>query len=326
MKVALVAVTAAAAVLTLIHASALGARALPKAAQEPVFKAGVELVDVAATVTDGDGRFISGLTRDDFIVYEDGKPQEIVSFSSERVPVSLAMLLDVSASMTEDQLVTARLAIDHFVFDLLDKEDELLLMEFAGRDRILQPWTRDREMFSRALARAKQVPLDPVVAEQPDGTVVPQSVGTAIYDAVATSLGLAAKGMNRKKAVLVLSDGDDTSSRRTIKEVQDAIRASEVMVYALGVDGGGSASFGSLPASVNTRALRRLTDETGGRTEVVKGFKNLEKATAQLADEFNKQYVIGYAAPNRDGRWHTIKVEVRKRGSKVRARAGYVAS
>jgi Ca-activated chloride channel family protein len=338
MKVALVAVTAAAAVLTLIHVSALGAGLQPVApkpmeatgeggaAQEPVFQAGVELVDVAATVTDGDGRFISRLTRDDFIVYEDGKPQEIVSFSSERVPVSLAMLLDVSASMTEDQLATARLAINHFVFDLLDKEDELLLMEFAGRDRILQPWTRDREMFSRALARAKQIPLDPVVAEHPDGTVSPQSIGTAIYDAVVTSLGLAANGVNRKKAVLVLSDGDDTSSRRTVKQVQDAIRASEVMVYALGVDGGGSASFGSLPASVNTRALRRLTDETGGRTEVVKGFKNLEKATAQLADEFNKQYVIGYAAPNRDGRWHTIKVEVRKRGSKVRARAGYVAS
>src|SRR6187549_3875810 len=128
-SVALLAVTTATALLTLIHVGA----------QEPVFKAGVEVVDVAATVTDGDGRFISGLTRDDFIVYEDGKPQEIVSFSSERVPVSLAMLLDVSASMTEDQLVTARLAINHFVFDLLDKEDELLLMEFAGRDRILQP-------------------------------------------------------------------------------------------------------------------------------------------------------------------------------------------
>jgi Ca-activated chloride channel homolog len=315
--VALLAVTTAAAFLTLSHVRA----------QEAVFKAGVEVVDVAATVTDGDGRFISGLTRDDFIVSEDGKPQEIVSFSSERVPVSLAMLLDVSASMNEDQLTTARLAIDHFVFDLLDKEDELLLMEFAGHDRILQNWTRDREMFSRALARAKKVPLDPIVEEQPDGTVAPQSVGTAIYDAVAASLGLAASGANRKKAVLVLSDGDDTSSRLTVKQVQEAIRASEVMVYALGVDGGGSASFGSLPASVDTRALKRLTDETGGRTEVVKGYQNLEKATARLADEFNKQYVIGYAAPSHhDGRWHTIKVDVRKRGAKVRARAGYVAS
>src|SRR5688572_1144661 len=296
-------------------------------AQQAVFKAGIEIVDVAATVTDGDGRFISGLTKDDFIVYEDGKRQEIVSFSSERVPVSLAMLLDVSASMTADQLATARLAINHFVFDLLDKEDELLLMEFAGGDRILQNWTRDREMFSHALGRAKERPLDPIVAEQPDGTLSPQSVGTAIYDAVAASLGLAASGVHRKKAVLVLSDGDDTSSRLTVKQAQEAIRASKVMVYALGVDGGGSASFGSLPARVNTGALKKLTDDTGGRSEVVKGFKNLDKATARLADEFNKQYVLGYAASSkRDGRWHTIKVEMRKRGAKVRARAGYVAS
>lgn len=314
MKIALVAGTA---FLALVSASA----------QEAVFKAGVAIVDVAATVTDGDGRFISGLTRDDFIVYEDGKRQEISSFSSERVPVSLAMLLDVSASMNEEQLATARLAINHFVFDLLDKEDELLLMEFAGRDRILQNWTLDREMFSRALARAKTVPLDPIVGEQPDGTLSPQSVGTAIYDAVAASLGLAASGVHRKKAVLVLSDGDDTSSRLTVTQAQEAIRASEVMVYALGVDGGGSASFGSLPASVNTGALKKLTDDTGGRTEVVKGFRNLDKATARLADEFNKQYVLGYAASSkRDGRWHTIRVEVRKRGAKVRARAGYVAS
>ena len=314
MKAALVAVTA---VLAIANAGA----------QEPVFKAGVALVDVAATVTDGDGRFISGLTKDDFVVSEDGKRQEIVSFSSERVPVSLAILLDVSASMSEEQLATARLAINHFVFDLLDREDELFLMEFAGRDRILQNWTRDRELFSRGLARAKQLRLDPIVEEQPDGTLAPQNVGTAIYDAVATSLGFAASGIHRKKAVLLISDGFDTASRRTAKQAQEAIRASEVLVYALGVDGGGSAAFGSLPSSVDTRVLRRLTDDTGGRTEVVKGFKNLEKATAQLAAEFNQQYVLGYAASSkRDGRWHTIKVEVRKRGAKIRARAGYVAS
>jgi len=107
MRLALVAV--ATATLALANASA----------QQPVFKAGVELVDVAATVTDGDGRFISGLTQDDFAISEDGKPQEIVSFSSERVPVSLAMLLDVSSSMTAEQLATARLAINHFAHNLL---------------------------------------------------------------------------------------------------------------------------------------------------------------------------------------------------------------
>ena len=297
--------------------------------QEAVFKSGVELVDVAATVTDGDGRFISGLTKEDFVISEDGKSQEIVSFSSERVAVSLAMLLDISSSMTDEQLATARLAIDHFAHKLLDKDDELLLMEFAGRGRILQAWTRDREMFSRSLARTNAVPVEPQVAEQTDGTVAPMSWGTAVYDAVATSLELAAKGANRKKAVLLVSDGVDTASRRTIKQVQDAIRASEVLVYALGVEAPqGAPVFGFLTeASVDARSLRKLTDDTGGRTEVVKGFKNLDKATARLADEFNQQYVLGYNSPKRDDRWHTIKVEVKKnKGAKVRARAGYIAS
>jgi Ca-activated chloride channel family protein len=318
-SIALLAVTAAATVLTIDHASANGA--------QEVFKSGVELVDVAATVTDGNGRFISGLTRDDFVVYEDGKRQEIVSFSSERVPVSLAILVDVSASMSREQLDTARAAINHFVYDLLDKDDELFLMEFAGRGRILQTWTRDREEFGRALVRVKETPLEPIVADVGDGIAMPQSLGTAIYDAVATALGFAAKGAHRKKAVLILSDGMDTSSRRSVKQVQEAIRASDVLVYALGVDVGGSTWSRSVPDSVDSGALRKLTDETGGRTEVVKGYQNLEKATTDLAAEFNQQYVLGYAASaKRDGRWHTIKVEVRKRGSKVRARAGYVAS
>ena len=309
----LVALVVAAAVVTLGHV---------RAQEDTVFKAGVELVDVAASVTDKNGRFIRGLTKDDFVVYEDGTRQEIVSFSSERVPVSLAMLLDVSGSMSPEQLATARQAITHFVFDLLDKNDELFLMEFAGRSRILQQWTRDRELFSNALASANKRSLQPFASAP---TIPPQNYGTAVYDAVVTSLRYAARGSNRKKAVLVISDGIDTSSRRTIKDVQEAIRATEILVYALGVDPGGGGLFGT-GGGVDTGALRKLTDDTGGRTEIVKGFKNLEQATARLADEFNQQYVIGYAAPNRDGRWHAIKVEVRKKGSKVRARAGYVAS
>jgi Ca-activated chloride channel family protein len=301
-------------------------------AQEAVFKAGVDVVDLAVTVTDRDGRFVSGLTKNDFVVYDDGKPQEIVTFSSERVPVSLGVLLDVSGSMSDDQLTTGRLAINRFAFDLLDKEDELFLMEFAARSRLLQAWTRNRELFGAALARANEEPLQSRVDYQPGGGRT-FNYGTAVRDAVGTSLPLAAQGGHRKKAVLVISDGIDTSSRRTVKQVQEAVRASEVLVYALGVDSDDSGSGGWLfvgggsGSGVDARALKQLTDPTGGRTEVVKGFKNLEKATAQLADEFNRQYLIGYpASSNRDGRWHPIKVEVRKKGSKVRARAGYVAS
>jgi len=295
--------------------------------QDTVFKAGVDLVQVAVVVTDGDGRFIKGLSKDDFIVSDNGKPQEIVAFSGERVPVSLGMLLDVSGSMTDEALATARSAIEHFVSNLLGREDELFLMEFAARGRMLQAWTRNRDAFRQALARAKQVPLHPAEEAQPRPSSPIRNVGTAVFDAIATSLTFAAQGVHQKKAVLVISDGRDTASRRSRGEVQDAIRNSDVLVYALAVDGGPSISrIGPVYGGVDATSLRRLTDDTGGRTEVVNGFRNLAQATARLADELNQQYVIGYAGPaNRDRRWHAIKVEVRKKGAKVRARTGYVA-
>ena len=301
LPIALVAATVTVAFLAIIDVRA----------QQPVFRGGVDLVNVTATVTDGDGRFISGLTQDDFIVYDDGKPQEIVTFSRDRVSVSLGMLLDVSGSMTEDRLALARAAIDHFIVDLLGKDDELFLLEFAARGRMLQTWTRDRETFSRALSGAKGGP---------------GSSATALIDAVRISLGIAADGANQKKVVLILSDGKDTSSVSTVKDAQEAIRRSEVLVYALGVDGTDEGVDGD--DGVDARALRKLTDDTGGRTEVVNGFKNLKEATGRLADELNQQYSIGYAAPaSRDGRWHAIKVEVvKKRGAKVRSRSGYFAS
>ena len=223
--------------------------------------------EVAATVTDDDGRFISGLTRDDFIVYDDGKPQEIVTFSSERVPVSLGMLLDVSVSMTEDQLATARAAIDPFVNAA--RQRRRAVPDGVRRARAhapeLDPGSRGVQAGARAGEPGPLTPTDQGQSAVADFI----NSGTAVFDAVATSLGFAAQGVHPKKAVLVISDGVDTSSRRNVKQVQDAIRASEVLVYALGVEGGSSV-FGLLgEGRVDARALRKLTDDTGGRTEVV---------------------------------------------------------
>ena len=115
------------------------------------FRSGVELVNVTATVTDDAGRFVSGLDKNDFTVFDDGVRQEITYFNSDRVPVSLGILLDVSGSMTSDKLATAKAAIDRFIFDLLDKDDELFFMEFANHPRMVQQWTRDRRAISRAV-------------------------------------------------------------------------------------------------------------------------------------------------------------------------------
>jgi len=321
------------------------------------FKSGVELVNVTATVSDEAGHFVPGLTKDDFKVYEDGDIQEITNFSNERVPVSLGILLDTSGSMTPDKMASARSAIDRFIYDLLGKDDELFFMQFASVPDLMQGWTYDRRAISRALGE------------------VQAAGGTAMYDAIARALPIANDGHNQKKALLVISDGNDTNSRTSVGELRNLIRESEVLVYALGVDGTESSTSispqpgrpnnprfpiplpnpggrrgrfpGRFPFApqvspqiqfprgwgrtgserVNEDALRAVTDDTGGRTEIVRGFGDLDAATEHIADELSKQYYLGYNnAGKKDGRWHTIKVEVKDRRMQVRARKGYVAS
>jgi Ca-activated chloride channel homolog len=270
----------------------------PRTPAQTVYRSGVDLVYVTATVVDADGRFVAGLSAEDFVVSEEGRPQKIVGFSANRVPVSLGIALDVSVSMTPPQMETARAAIRRLANGLLGAGDELFFAVFERRTSLLQQWTLDRELFGRALDSATV-----------GGT-------TALYDAVQSLLPVVESGRHDKKALLVVSDGDDRASRITQSDLQRSVRATDVLVYALGVDGG---------SGINTRSLRRFTDETGGRTEVVNGFRNLDAATTRLADELNRQYQLAYVMPGaRDGRWHSIKVELRQKGVVVRARSGYV--
>src|SRR3954451_3287049 len=185
------------------------------------FKSCVELINVTATVSDPSGRFVSGLQQDDFIVYADNKPVDVTHFSAERVPVSLGIALDTSGSMAGNKIQAAQDALDRFLYELLDKNDEIFLYRFSNVPMLLQGWTRDRQLLSRALGRIT-----------PNG-------GTAMYDAVADAVPLAQQGQNRKKALLVISDGNDTASRTEIRELKETIRQSEVLVYAGGIDGGG---------------------------------------------------------------------------------------
>ena len=341
-------------------------------AQDPPsfkFRTGVELINVNATVTDQNGRFVSGLTREDFHVYDDETLQTVTHFSAERVPVSLGIVLDTSGSMDGDKIRAAREALDRFLRQLLDVDDEVFLYRFDNQPELVQGWTKDKRVVSDAVARI-----------QPRG-------GTALYDAVADAVQMAQQGHNRKKAVVIISDGNDTSSRTDIFAVKQLIRESEVLVYAIGVDtaatdarrydlqpsaqasplralfqrgqpprpypfpfpggrrpptqpappvpqppqgpsGGGNQHWrtGSNDDRVNVAALRDLTDDSGGRTEIIRYARDLDPATAGIADELSKQYYMGYGAPGqRDGRWHTIRVEVRNPSFHVRARRGYVA-
>src|SRR5262245_20552872 len=176
------------------------------------FKSGVELINVTATVSDSNGRFVSGLTKDDFKVYEDDRPVELSHFSAERVAVSLGIALDTSGSMAGQKIQEAQSALDRFLYELLDKDDEIFLYRFSNYAVLLQGWTTDRQRLTRALER--------VVANG----------GTAMYDAVAEAIPLAQEGQFRKKALLIISDGNDTSSRTNIRDLKRQIRESEVLV------------------------------------------------------------------------------------------------
>lgn len=325
------------------------------------FKSGVELINVTATVTDRSGRFYGSLRKEDFLVYEDNQPVDVTHFSADRTPVSLGIVVDTSGSMAGEKWSSAVSSIDRFFRTLSDELNEFFLYRFSGNADLVADWTSDRDRLALAISRV-----------HPNG-------GTAMYDAVAEAVPMAQSGQNRKKAVVIISDGNDTSSRVGVSEVKQVVRETEVLVYAVGIDGQGTPTFqrprppvnqppprlpiplpfpgggrggggrfpipgtgggggGYPPATggiyssggddrVNVMALREITDDSGGRTETVRDFRDLDPAINSIADELSQQYYLGYPSPgHRDGRWHTIRVELRDPNLKVRARKGYVAT
>ena len=328
--------------LALTMAACAVASAAAIAAQEPQsfrFKSGVELINVTATVSDAGGRFVPGLRQEDFTVFEDDQPVQVTHFSAERVPVSLGIAVDTSGSMAGTKIQEAQDALDRFLYDLLDKQDQIFIYRFANSPVLVQDWTTDRQLLSRALGRLYA------------------NGGTALYDCVAEAIPIAQRGQNQKKSLLVISDGNDTTSRTRVADLKQQIRESEVLVYAIGIDGSGDTTYRPTPPPinrppapvpfpipgrggrggwsqssgdsdrVNVTALRDMTDDSGGRTEIIRDPHDLNPSTASIADELSKQYYLGYASlGKKDGRWHAIRVEVRNRSYRVRARRGYIAS
>ncbi|HEY7288043.1 MAG TPA: VWA domain-containing protein [Vicinamibacterales bacterium] len=294
-----------AALLALVASA--GAWSVPAIAQQPLqdsrpFKSGVELISIAATVTDGEGHLVTGLPREAFEIFEDGEKQTVAEFTNERVPVGLGLLLDVSDSMFGKRIKDARAAVDRFLFDLLDPSDEFFVFAFNHRPKPLTAWTHAQEEVQRALASV-----------QPSG-------GTAIYDTILESLPLMAKRSKQRAAILVISDGADTASTATNRDVRSALLRSDAFVYAIAID---SPERQAINTRVNVDTLRDLTSESGGRTEVVHNTEDLSDATARIAEELNSQYVLGYYSSHPvDGRFHSIRV--RSAGYRVNARHGYV--
>ena len=294
--------------VALVAGTALGAFARPPQALRDTrpFRSGIDITTITATVRDASGRLVTGLPREAFDVYEDGEPQTVTQFTRDRVPIGLGVLLDISDSMYGKRIQDARAAVDRFLFELLDPGDEVFLLAFNHRPHVLTGWTSAPDVVRRAL----------------DG--LRPSGGTAAYDAVLAALPLIERRARERAALLLISDGADTASTATLREVRSALLRSDTFAYAIAID---SPEPRSINTRVNVQALREITSGSGGRTEMVQSSGDLVNATARIAEELNSQYVLGYTSPRgADGQFHSIRVRVSGSNYRVRARNGYVAN
>lgn len=276
---------------------------VPLAGTQAVFRAGIETVQVTVTVTDADNRLITGLTRDDFEIYEDGERRPITQFTDERVPISLGVLLDGSDSMRGQAIADARAALDRFLGVLLEPTDEAFVGTFNHRPRVFTPWTQPPAALQGRLSDYR-----------PTGS-------TAIYDALAAAAPRFERRQHTRAALVVISDGADTASDMTLQQARAVLRRADPFVYAIAIDDGRGAE-----TRVNPDALREITGPSGGYTEVVRGADDIGPATERIADELNKQYTLGYT-PSKppDGEWREIRVRTKNRDYYTRARRGYFA-
>jgi len=269
-----------------------------------------DLITVTVTVTDTYGRYVSGLGKGAFTVLDEKKPQEITYFSDDDSPVSVGVIFDVSGSMGGDKIKRARDALSKFI-QTSHNMDEYFLIAFNSRAQLLLDKTRD----------GNQV-LDKL-------TFVQTRNNTALYDACYLGVEKVQRGAHPKRALLLISDGQDNNSRYTFGELRRLLKESDVTLYGIGILSGSDA--GSSMGMEGQGILDELASVSGGKAFFPRSNAEMDDIFEQIALELRHQYSIGYKPVNftNDGRWHKIKVKVTPpRGLPrlfVRAKEGYYA-
>ena len=280
-------------------------------ARTQVFRAGTDIVQLSVTVTDANQHFVTGLTREDFQIFEDGVLQDVSLFSGDRQPVALSLLLDSSTSM-EAKLAIAQEAAIGFARRLGDR-DQAEVIAFDSHERVLQEFTRDLSQLEGAIRKT-----------QAGGS-------TSLYDAIYIALRdlarapAAASSDVRRQAIIVLSDGEDTASLKTFDDVSDETKRAEALIYAIALrakEDGPHKGF-----SEGDFVMRTLAQDTGGFAFFVEDLTQLPGVYQKVADELANQYVIGYVSKNRkhDGTWRKVAVRVTRPDMSARTRTGYFA-
>jgi len=292
----------------LFLAAVLAATAAVGVLAQQQFRAGIELVSLTVTATDPGGKYITDLQQSDFDVFEDGAKQQVTFFSKTQQPISLALLLDTSASMEERMNIAQEAAIGFA--RQLHAADQAEVIDFDSQVRILSPFTNDAPALEKAIR-----------ATTANGS-------TSLYNAIYISLKELKKARAasaddiRRQAIVLLSDGDDTSSLVEFDEVLDLAKRSETAIYAIGLRQGEVARREFKEAEF---VLRQLSQETGGRVYFPTDARELPKIYQSIWEELSSQYTIAYSSsnPKRDGAWRRIQIRVQRPGVIARTKMGY---
>ncbi len=269
-----------------------------------------DLITMTVTVTDTYGRYVTGLHQNAFTVTDDKVPQEITFFSDDDAPVSLGVIFDFSRSMSGDKIQRAREALGRFM-ETSHGGDEYFLIGFNSRAQLLMDRTRDSDAL-----------MDKLTFVQTKGQ-------TALYDACYLGVEKVTRGSHPKRAVLLISDGQDNSSRYTFSELRRLLKESDVLIYAIGILDGGD--MGSSLGVAGQAILDELASVSGGKAFFPSSGAEMNEIFERIALELRHQYSIGYKPSNfvNDGKWHKLKVKVTPpRGLPrlfVRSKEGYYA-
>ena len=288
------------------------AQTQPPQGQTP-FRAAVDLVSLNVTVADGTARYVTDLNQDEFNVFEDGVKQDVTFFNRTNLPIALSLLLDTSASM-ENKLPTAQEAAIGFA-KRLRPQDLAEVIDFDSRVVVLQNFTASAAELEQAIHRTSA-----------GGST---SLYNAVYIALKDLKKVLAKNVDeiRRQAIVVLSDGEDTSSLLPFEEVLDVAKRSETAIYSIGLregDGAGPTTNGFKEAEF---VLRQFSQETGGRSFFPQRLADLAGIYGQISDELSSQYTVGYTSKNarRDGSWRRVVVRVTRPNLAARTKLGYFA-
>lgn len=287
------------------------AQAQPPGQPAPSFRTGIDIVSLNVTVTDPAGRYVTDLGPAQFSVFEDGAQQEIKYFSRTNLPIALALLLDTSASM-ENRMATAQEAAVGFA-ERLRPQDLGELIDFDRDVKVLQGFTNDRNALVAAIRKTTA------------------GGSTSLYNAIYISLKelkktrAKAESELRRQAIVVFSDGEDTSSLVSYDEVLDLAKRSETAIYTIGLRT--REELSSRGFNEADFVLKQLAQETGGRSFFPERIEDLAGVYGEIADELASQYSLGYVSKNarRDGAWRRLVVRVGKEGTRARTKAGYYA-